>query len=291
MPSTFPISLPSNLTHLALTRFDALHTSGKLNYGPSSPSQVTHNGFLFSFSLPPALTQKPILPPSDPSRTRPGGPFLHPDPDFVLCAVGPDHVLELNKHCILRPMYILHTRDYERQSEDLRVGDVRAAWVVLGALGESIMAIYNCGAEAGASQGHKHLQLFPKPARSVFELYPYQISLSASESSTHPKVPYKHTIMAIPEKASAEDVFNVYGKLLGEMRPVMQKEGVEDYNVVLVREWMLLVPRRHHGREGVECNAVGMMGMVWLKDEAERQGWERLVMTEHLRWLGLPAES
>lgn len=194
-------------------------------------------------------------------------------------------------------MYILHTREYQRQSEDLGFGDVRAAWVVLGALdgegekGEGVMAIYNCGAEAGASQGHKHLQLFPKPARSVFELYPYQISLSASESTTHPKVPYKHAIMAIQEKASAEDVFAVYEKLLGEMRPVMQKEGVEDYNVVLVREWMLLVPRRHHGREGVECNAAGMMGMVWLKDEAEREGWERLGMTDHLRWLGLPAES
>lgn len=212
-------------------------------------------------------------------------------------------------------MYILHTREYERQSEDLGFEDVRAAWVVLGALdvdeegdgggaeeeegkergkggkGEGIMAIYNCGAEAGASQGHKHLQLFPKPAPSVFELYPYQISLSTTSSSTHSKVPYKHAIMAIPDTASAEDVFGVYEKLLGEMRPVMQKEGVEDYNVVLVREWMLLMPRRHHGREGVECNAAGMMGMIWLKDEGERKGWERLGMTEHLRWLGLPVES
>ena len=205
-------------------------------------------------------------------------------------------------------MYILHTRDYERQSEDLGEGDVRAAWVVLGALdsegeneegegegegekGEGIMAIYNCGAEAGASQGHKHLQLFPKAERSVFELYPYQIELSATESTTHPKVPYKHAVMAIPGKASAEDVFRVYEKLLGEMRPLMRREGVEDYNVVLVREWMLVVPRRHHGREGVECNAAGMMGMVWLKDEGEREGWERLGMTEQLRWLGLPAES
>lgn len=67
----------------------------------------------------------------------------------------------------------------------------------------------------------------------------------------------------------------------------MEREGVVDYNVVVVREWMLVIPRRHHGREGVECNAVGMMGMVWVRDEEEREGWVRLGMTEHLRWLGI----
>lgn len=326
MSSTNTISLPPNLIALALSRFDALHASGKLNYGPSIPSTATHNGFLvplpsclsqppyfpfdltnipasqFTFSIPPAVSQKPILPPSDPSRSQPGGPFLHPDPDFVLCDVGTDYVLELNKHCILRPQYILHTREYERQADDLNEGDLRATWAVLDALGqegkgegkgdgEGIMAIYNCGAEAGASQGHKHLQLFPKPKRSDFELYPYQISLLPSTIRKHPKVPYKHAMMAIPHDANAEELFKVYEELLGEMRPVMQQEGVEDYNVVLVREWMLVIPRRHHGREGVECNAVGMMGMVWLKDEEEREGWERLGMTEHLRWLGIDSEK
>lgn len=195
-------------------------------------------------------------------------------------------------------MYVLHTKEYEKQAEDLGPGDLGAVWAVMGALdgeesgdskGEGMMAIYNCGAEAGASQGHKHLQLFSKP--SDFKLYPYQIILSATAPTTHPDVPYKHAIFQIPPAATAEDVFAVYEKLLGEMRPLMQREGMEDYNVVMVREWMLIMPRRHHGREGVECNAVGMMGMVWLKSESERVGWDRLGLTEHLRWLGFPAEG
>ena len=190
-------------------------------------------------------------------------------------------------------MYVLHTKEYEKQAEDLGLEDVKAVWAVLGVLdtqdeGEGTMAIYNCGAEAGASQGHKHLQLFPKPNPETFMLYPYQLTLLTSVVSTHPNVPYAHGILAIPAYASAEEVFAIYGKLLAEMRPLMKREGMEDYNVILVKEWMLLIPRRHHGREGVECNAVGMMGMVWLKSEAEREGWERLGMTEHLQWLGFP---
>ncbi|CAF9917034.1 MAG: hypothetical protein HETSPECPRED_003079 [Heterodermia speciosa] len=324
MPSSSTdISLPNDLATLALARFDSLLASGKLNYGPSTPTTITHNGFLvtspfplppppfshkltpspqFSISIPPALSQKPILPPSDPSRSKPGGPFLDPDPDFVLCDVGAKHVLELNKHCILRPMYILHTRAYEKQASDLSRADIQALWALLLHLdpkGEEeagpgteqrIMAIYNCGAEAGASQGHKHLQLFPQPAEPSaprFELYPYQLTLSTETSSEHPTVPYRHAVLALPRDASAEDVYAVYGRLMGEMRPVMEREGVVDYNVVVVREWMLVIPRRHHGREGVECNAVGMMGMVWVRDEEEREGWVRLGMTEHLRWLGI----
>ena len=193
-------------------------------------------------------------------------------------------------------MYILHTKKYEKQAEDLGVDDIETLWAVLGALdtqdeGEGTMAIYNCGAEAGASQGHKHVQLFPKPDPDTFTLYPYQLTLSTSAISTHPTVPYVHAILAIPANASADEVFAVYEKLLAEIRPLMKKEGMEDYNVIIVKEWMLLIPRRHHGREGVECNAVGMMGMVWLRGEADREGWERLGLTEHLQWLGFPKEG
>ena len=193
-------------------------------------------------------------------------------------------------------MYVLHTKEYEKQAEDLGIEDVEATWAVLGALntqngGQGTMAIYNCGAEAGASQGHKHLQLFPKPDPDTFTLYPYQLTLSTSTISTHANVPYAHTILAIPADASAKEVFAVYEKLLAEIQPLMKRVGMEDYNVVIVKEWMLLIPRRHHGREGVECNAVGMMGMIWLKSQAEREGWERLGMTEHLRWLGFPRKG
>ena len=51
-------------------------------------------------------------------------------------------------------MYILHTTEYEKQKDDLDGDDLKATWSVinhLGKEGQEVMAIYNCGAEAGAS--------------------------------------------------------------------------------------------------------------------------------------------
>lgn len=193
-------------------------------------------------------------------------------------------------------MYILHTTEYEKQAEDLDQEDIAATWSVMQELnkegeerGKEIMAIYNCGAEAGASQGHKHVQLFPKTKREEFELFPDRVTLRQPYLTRCDGVPYKDQLAGLLSSNSAESVFFIYQTLLDSMRPYMEEHGTEDYNTILTKDWMLLIPRRHHGRDGVEANAVGMMGMVWVRGEEEREGWNRLGMTEHLRWLGVPA--
>ncbi|KAG6365007.1 hypothetical protein INS49_006613 [Diaporthe citri] len=77
-------------------------------------------------------------------------------------------------HCIYRPMYILHTREFAPQDDDLNMDDFTAARAVMANLGRTVpqMTLYNCGAEAGASQGHKHMQVFAYP--SPFPLFPEQ---------------------------------------------------------------------------------------------------------------------
>lgn len=34
------------------------------------------------------------------------------------------------------------------------------------------MIIYNCGVEAGSSQGHKHIQIFPRLDSERFQMFP-----------------------------------------------------------------------------------------------------------------------
>ncbi len=46
-----------------------------------------------------AITQKPILPPDAPERRGQGGPFINPDPAFVVARLGSEHVLEFSMHC------------------------------------------------------------------------------------------------------------------------------------------------------------------------------------------------
>lgn len=184
-----------NLYHHALTRFDQLRSQGKLLYEPSQPEKIQHDGFTvsnrtrlfwrheiiveqFEFRIVPALRKKPILSSDDPGRTKAIGPFVHPDPDFVLTSVGNSHTLELNKFCVLRPSLVLHTNRFVPQTNNLDEIDITAAWDVLKRLIVPQIVLYNCGVEAGSSQGHKHLQIFPRPRPEDFDLFPDTEDLS-----------------------------------------------------------------------------------------------------------------
>lgn len=119
-----------------------------------------------------SLQKKPILPADSEARKGRGGPFLNPDPDFVIAYLNPHHVLELNMYSVYRPQFVLHTKHFAPQTDDLDLTDFTAAWAVMGSLEhqEPQMMIYNCGVNSGSSQGHKHMQVFEKP--KPFPLFP-----------------------------------------------------------------------------------------------------------------------
>jgi ATP adenylyltransferase len=117
----------------------------------------------FEFHITGALKKKPIMAADAPGRTKAIGPFVNPDPKFVIASVGPLHTLELSMYCVHRPGLVLHTNAYRPQTEALDKTDLAAAWAVLHQMEMPCMILYNCGVEAGSSQGHKHLQVIPKP--------------------------------------------------------------------------------------------------------------------------------
>jgi len=101
------------------------------------------------------------------------------------------HTLLLNKFCILRPQVVIHTTDFQPQSEPLNESDVRVGVEVLRAFcrpeegegeGEGYMLFFNCGVGSGASQAHKHMQVVPRPHGGEkpggFTLFPDQGGLN-----------------------------------------------------------------------------------------------------------------
>ena len=58
---------------------------------------------------------------------------------------------------------ILHTRDFQAQTEMLTEADFEASVDVLTRLGDRYMVIFNGGPDAGSSVAHKHLQVFLRP--------------------------------------------------------------------------------------------------------------------------------
>jgi len=65
-----------------------------------------------------------------------------------------------------------------------------------------------------------------------------------------------------------------------------------DYNLVLVPGWMAMIPRTYANYEGKALsNGTGMMGMAWVKDEAEVALWLVFGVVQHLTHLGLPTAA
>ena len=91
-------------------------------------------------------------------------------------------------------MLVLHTTLFAPQTDDLDIGDVAAAWEILRSFRTPQMIIYNCGVEAGSSQGHKHLQLFPKQSSQDFEMWPSKAAASEGKSV---RIWMRHLYLAI----------------------------------------------------------------------------------------------
>lgn len=154
------------------------------------------------------------------------------------------------------------------------------------------MMIYNCGFDSGSSQGHKHMQLWmcPDEEKLGFELFPNKAKSEVDVTSDIENVPHKHFVLRLPSDANEETLVDTYRKLLSDVQRAHREfGGGSAYNVILVKEWMCLVPRRHSGLErGAGANAAAILGLVWLGAEASRDVWTSTGPTEYFKYLGIP---
>ncbi|KAH7021455.1 uncharacterized protein B0I36DRAFT_425111 [Microdochium trichocladiopsis] len=286
---TVDLGLPADLHERAVRQFDALHAEGRLLYSETKPEIVTHNGFTFEFRICPILNGKQILSKDAPERSGKGGPFINPDPTFVVTHIGNTHTLLLNLRCIYRPMYVLHTRLFAPQTDDLDVTDVSAAWDIMGNLAKSAgpqMMIYNCGVDAGSSQGHKHVQIFE--CSSSIELLPSRAESTTEIATDIPSVPYEHFVLRLPASATAAQVHSSLQRLVDTARERRGPHGQwSDYNVVLTADWVCVIPRRHAVMGTTGANGAGIVGLCWVRDQAERDSWDELGLTRHLAYLAV----
>lgn len=104
-------------------------------------------------------------------------------------------------------------------------------------------------------------------------------------------VPFKHFVLALPSDASVEHVHATYAHLLGLSQGALATSDSDsrDYNVAMTAEWITVIPRRTAGTHGpFGANAAGMLGMVTVPDQGQREWWAKLGYTEYLRQLGVP---
>jgi len=107
-----------------------------------------------------------------------------------------------------------------------------------------------------------------------------------------PGVPFKHFVLRLPDNATVEDILERYARLLHVTRTALTEANAgTDYNVVLVNDWLALIPRASKGRDGVFAGATTMIGLVWLRNQEERDKVTKFGYEEFLCHLGIPKST
>jgi len=189
----------------------------------------------------------------------PSNPFLDPEPALVVREVNGTHRALLNKFSVLREHLLLVTREFEDQSSLLNERDFAALAVCMQ--DAEVLAFYNGGTEAGASQGHKHLQLVTLPLSPR-----HSIPMDSLLGATQPQLPFRHAFarLAPGQVARPSEMVSTY-------RDLHRRAGLEapkPYNLLVTHEWMLVVPRARDRFEGVSINSLAFSGSFFVRDAA-----------------------
>ncbi|KAF3279503.1 hypothetical protein TWF970_004056 [Orbilia oligospora] len=292
-----------DLEDATLAKFDNLVATGKIIWGPSDPEYrdtgliyeigLLENSYEFpvEFRVAPAFSNRLDTIPSYVAGNSKPALFTGPDPALVAARIGETHTLAFFKCCVPRPHLVLYPNQFEGQSANLTEQDLHAAWQVLKAFPRTpLMMIYNYGSASGGPQGHKHMEMFPKPGHSGFKLFPDLASLKQRDVVSVPTMPYKNYIIALSAQTSPEDLVQKYNTIVSLATHDLLFHRRTSYNVVMTKDWIMAIARKYIGHPGLEVDAAGMIGMVWVGSEEEKEAWIEIGPTNYLGLLGIPPE-
>ena len=247
---------------------------------------IEQDGVRFLLRVASNLRRKAALKPKPKPASGAGrcNPFLPPEPELLLGDISPNHRAVLNKFNVMEHHLLLVTRAFEQQECLLSPGDFAALGACLA--GFPSLGFYNGGAVAGASQPHKHLQLVPLPLGGGELAAPIQPLLDAAAPGCAigqvPGLGYAHAFCRLEpgfwehQERAAAAACERYRALLDTLGIEALTDGEEarqsaPYNLLMTRDWMLLVPRLREHAEGISINALGFAGSLFVKGPADKQ--------------------
>jgi ATP adenylyltransferase len=227
--------------------------SGHLKTIDSKIEIISCEGVDFVIRFAAQLSTKIPKKAGEPNRSK---PFLSPEPELFVQALGEAHNLILNKFNILPIHGLITTKNWVSQTDQLSLSDFAALELAFNEVDGFIF--YNGGQQAGASQDHRHFQLVPKdlgagklPIESAIERLQGDHSLSI--------FPFNHRYYALPNW-QAETLYDAWQKMEYSWQP---------YNLLITRDWMIVVPRSCESLGSISINSLGYAGALLAKSETE----------------------
>jgi len=211
------------------------------------------------------------------------------DPDLFVADLAPSHYILLNKFPLLGGHVLLVSRRFERRELLLTVEDFAALITCLSQVDG--LGFYNGGAEAGASQLRKHLQLVPLPlARDSPDEVPMERVLDGGARLT-----FMHAFALVAPQPTAIVLHALYRELLHRcgIFSVATAEGElqsAPYNLLVRRSWMLVVPRWRACFESIPVNALGFAGSLFVRSQKELERVRAVGPMQVLRAVAMPQD-
>ncbi len=264
------IHTPTDATDL-LGQLDS-RTASALDCGALLPihteqADITDGGIRFTVRWVSSLAHKDAARVAAVTRRDPEfNPFLPPDPALTVTALGPSHLAVLNKYPVIERHLLIVTRSFEAQTAPLTPTDFAALAQVMSRHGG--LGFYNGGADAGASQAHRHLQWLPSPAGLA--AFTSALSPIRAGDAVRARLPWAHSFVRLDEAAWADETaaapalhtaFTTACALLGLPATA---DPMPPYNLLIDRTWLLLVPRSREKYNGISVNALGYAGSLFV---------------------------
>jgi sulfate adenylyltransferase (ADP) / ATP adenylyltransferase len=263
----------------------ALHR-GAIHRIPTRFELVEQAGVNFLIRVVSNLVRKAQASVDQPHTSKSGNmdqdPFLPYDPDLFVADISDTHVCLLNKFNVLDHHILMVTRSFQKQESFLTLSDIEALLLCL--IEFEGLAFYNAGEAGGASQRHKHLQMVPLPLTAEMSHLPIEPLLDRARFGgtigRAPGLPFSHVLVrmnpewiASPLKGAPE-LLNQYLRMLQILGLADSGTGEEirspgPYNLLVTRQWMLVVPRSTECFEGISVNALGFAGALLVKNQTQ----------------------
>ena len=230
-------------------------------------------------------------------------PFLPYDETLFVTDLSDTHVCLLNKFNVIDHHLLMVTREFEHQETLLSLADFEALWACMAEF--EGLGFYNGGTVAGASQPHKHLQMVPLPLAFEGPAIPIDVLLekatSAGTIGTVPGFPFRHAFARLDPRVVKEPLvaaaaaYERYHAMLAAvgLEGAEAGDGIRQsapYNLLVARDWILLVPRSKEYFQSVPVNALGYAGSFFVRDEARMRVIERHRPMTVLRGLAIATD-
>jgi len=210
-------------------------------------------------------------------------PFLPYDKNLYVADISETHVCLLNKFNVVDCHLLLITRAFEEQEALLTLADFTAMWVCLAEFNG--LTFYNGGKTAGASQRHKHLQIVPLPLTPAdfpqIPLKPLLVTANRGTVETLPSLPFVHAFVRLDPiqtkspQTAATVTLNYYYQMLNAvgLKHDISSNNIQAgaYNLLVTRQWMLLIPRSQESFESIAINSLGFAGTMFVRNEQQMQ--------------------